>query len=728
MTTDLTKDFGSGGFNAAHYPPEPAFDRYAAIAEFTEEFRATGALISGYAVADGSVHRVKHKDDKSGSKNAWYVLYEHPDFISGCFGHWKNPDMRTTWTSFKHDEMSTKQRQDYAMAMEAARVRQEEERKRVHDEVAAECAAEYNDYPDATEAHPYLQKKQVASVPGLKWDGLIDLIVPMINEHGEIRNLQRINFDGKKLFTAGGEIKGCLFVIPGADSMVLTAEGLSTGLSLHMASGATVYVAFNAGNLPAVTAIARRRHPGAKLIVCGDNDRFTKNAKGEPMNPGRIAAEKAAKAAGPETMMVLPQFPDSDTDSTDFNDLQVRYGGSAAVKATLQAAAVTAVPAPAAAPGQMAEEFEFVDARSLTAHYRPVVSIIKGMIGQNHITFLSAPPASYKSFIALEMAFCVAAGIPFAGRKTRRMPVVYLAGEGHEGVKARLKALGIKHGQEASDWLIISKLPADLLDMTKNTSVVLGIFKACQAIGQLPGLIIVDTFHRNFSGDENSSRDFGQMLKNLDTQFRTALPDVSILFVHHTGHDDANKGSKKPRPRGTSAIKASCDTEWIAIRDGDTVTLYCVKFKDGREPEDMIFRSVEVDTGWRDEDGDPVTSLYLEYLTEGANEPKIKKRKLNAREDAILTALDRAIAEHGIEPPAELRARFGGFDGNIGQTRKVVQRNHWLAQALPVIVIDSKNKESEEDSKKKAFDRCLKKFIDLGIVQLFNDYWWRVDW
>jgi phage/plasmid primase-like uncharacterized protein len=715
---DITASF-PGGFNAAHYPQEPAFDRYAAIAEFTEEFRATGALISGYAVADGSVHRVKHKDDKSGTKNAWYVLYEHPDFISGCFGHWKNPDMRTTWTSFKHDEMSTQQRQDYAMAMEAARVRQEEERKRVQDEVAAECAAEYNSYPDATESHPYLQKKQVASVPGLKWDGLIDLIVPMINEYGEIRNLQRINFDGNKLFTTGGEVKGCFCVIQGSESLVLPCEGLATGITLYIASGATVYISFNAGNLPAVTEIARRRHPNAKLIVCGDNDRFTKNTKGEPMNTGRIAAEKAA---GPGTMIALPQFPDSDTDSTDFNDLQVRYGGSAAVKATLQAAAVTAVPAPAAAPGQMADDFEFVDARSLTAHYRPVVSIIKGMIGQNHITFLSAPPASYKSFIALEMAFCVAAGIPFAGRKTRRMLVVYLAGEGHEGVKARLKALGIKHGHEASEWLIISKLPADLLDMTKNTSVVLGIFKACQAIGQLPGLIIVDTFHRNFSGDENSSRDFGQMLKNLDTQFRTTMPDVSFLFVHHTGHGDEKRG------RGTSAIKASCDTEWVATRNGDSVTLHCVKFKDGREPEDMTFRSIEVDTGWVDEDGDPVTSLYLEHTGDAVSEPKTKKRNLNAREGAILTALDRAIAENGIEPPAELRARFGGFEGNIGHTRKVVQRNHWLDQALPVIVIESKSKESEEDSKKKAFDRCLKKSIDLGMVQHFDGFFWRVDW
>jgi hypothetical protein len=150
------------------------------------------------------------------------------------------------------------------------------------------------------------------------------------------------------------------------------------------------------------------------------------------------------------------------------------------------------------------------------------------------------------------------------------------------------------------------------------------------------------------------------------------------------------------------------------------VTLHCVKFKDGREPEDMTFRSVEVDTGWRDEDGDPVTSLYLEYLAEGTSEPKTKKRKLNAREDAILTSLNRAIAEHGIEPPAELRARFGGFEGNIGQTRKVVQIDHWRDQAYPVIDSDS--------NKRRSFQRIRDKLIELGIVQQFEDFWWRTDW
>ncbi|WP_374089350.1 DUF3987 domain-containing protein [Methylomicrobium lacus] len=342
--SNLTTDFGLGGFDARLYQDQPGgFDRYGALGEFTRELEANGALISGYAVADGQIHRVKHKDDKSRTKNFWYVLHESMDYMTGCFGHWKDPYSRTTWTSFNHAEMSHDQRQDYAAKMELARVQQEAERKRIQDEVAAECAAEWAGYQDAPETHHYLVTKQIKPVPGIKFDGLINLVVPLINESGEIRNLQRINFDGKKMFTPGGEVKGCFFVIQGSESLVLTAEGLSTGTSLYMASGATVYVAFNAGNLPAVTEIARRRHPSAKLIVCGDNDRFTKNAKGEPMNTGRIAAEKAAKAAGPGTVPVTPHFPESDTESSDFNDQHTRYSIEA-VQATLEPSIRESVP------------------------------------------------------------------------------------------------------------------------------------------------------------------------------------------------------------------------------------------------------------------------------------------------------------------------------------------------------------------------------------------------
>jgi|GEM_PF-1745975 len=716
---DLSEIFGPEGFDPAlHIQYTPAFDRYAAIAAFTKEIEAHGALVAGYAVANGEIQRVKHIDDKARSKNFWYVLYESPDFISGCFGHWKDPYSRTSWSSFNPDEMTHQQRQDYATTLEEAKARQEAERKRIHDEVAAQCTEEWTSYQDAPETHHYFITKQVKPVPGVKWDGGVNLVVPLINEAGQIRTLQRINYDGGKLFPAGGEKRGCFFLIQGSDTLILTAEGLATAISLHMASGATVYVAFDAGNLPLVTEIARRRHPGVKLIVCADNDRFTR-INGELKNIGLLAANKAAQAAGPGTLVACPNFLDTDTESSDFNDLHARYGLESVNKQVGLGTQGTEYPMFDTKPVYGAlTAHEFISAQKLVGGYAPAKSIVKRFINQDNVGFLIAAPGSLKTFIALDCAFCVTTGNDWAGRKTKSGVVVYLAGEGYGGLVPRLKALEIKYGVPVSNKLIVSKLPADLLNAESASSVVNGIFNSCQEIGELPSLVIVDTFHRNTSGDENSASDFGQLLKNLDMQFRACLPGISFLFIHHTGHDNNGRG------RGTSAIKASCDTEWLASRDGDTVTLSCAKFKDGAEPPNISFKTVEVDTGFRDEDGEPITSLYLDYIEgEAETKTKGKKKRLGKRDDAILTALDRAIAEHGIAPSAELRARFGGFDGNIGQSRKVVHIDHWRNQAYPVI-----DSEGEKLNKRQAFQRSRNKLIELDIVQQFEDCWWRIDW
>lgn len=362
------------------------------------------------------------------------------------------------------------------------------------------------------------------------------------------------------------------------------------------------------------------------------------------------------------------------------------------------------------------DTFEFINAKDLVTNYKPVPSIIKRFIGKDNVSFLVAAPGSLKTFIVLDIAFCITNGIEWAGRRTLSpYPVIYLAGEGHGGIVPRLKALEIKYGRPTSNKLFVSELPADLLSIDSTAAVVNGIFRSCREVGELPVLVIIDTFHRNTSGDENLSKDFGQLLKNLDIEFRRCLPGISFLFVHHTGHGDDKRG------RGTSAIKASCDTEWIASRKGDQVTLTCAKFKDGAEPPGMIFKTVEVETGWFDEDGDPITSLYLDYIGEEDDQSVQKTKKLSVRDEAILTSLSRAIGEHGISPSLDITARFSGFDGNIGKTRKVVHFDFWKEQVYPVIDADNDN------AKRMAFKRARDKFRDLGIIQTMNDYWWRID-
>jgi putative DNA primase/helicase len=84
-------------------------------------------------------------------------------------------------------------------------------------------------------------------------------------------------------------------------------------------------VAFHAGNLEAVATALRDAHPGARIIIAGDNDHHRPRETGPDGRPkpnvGRIAAEKAAAAVG--GFALLPAFA-SDDRGTDWNDLAAK--------------------------------------------------------------------------------------------------------------------------------------------------------------------------------------------------------------------------------------------------------------------------------------------------------------------------------------------------------------------------------------------------------------------
>lgn len=165
---------------------------------------------------------------------------------------------------------------------------------------------------------------------------------------------------------------------------------------------------------------------------------------------------------------------------------------------------------------------------------------------------------SGKSFIALDMAFCIAADRPWHGRKVRAGTVVYLAGEGFHGLGQRIKALEIKY-QQSTENLIISKQPASLTDEENALWV-------ADAVHQYkPVLIVVDTISRNFgTGDENSTRDMAAFINHLDLYIKG---DAAVLLVHHSGHGDKN------RARGSSVLNAAVDVEYSVTKDGNSLSL-----------------------------------------------------------------------------------------------------------------------------------------------------------
>lgn len=168
------------------------------------------------------------------------------------------------------------------------------------------------------EEHPYLLKKGVLPC-GVRWQQQGNrLLIQVCDFAGVIHGLQYIDATGEKRFKPGTAKAGHFFTIAGSSTIVV-CEGFATGASIHQATGATVLVAFDAGNLLTVAKAARKHHPESKIIIAADDDHAT------PENPGLAKATVAAQAVN--GLLAVPLFTgDRESKQTDFNDLHQAAG------------------------------------------------------------------------------------------------------------------------------------------------------------------------------------------------------------------------------------------------------------------------------------------------------------------------------------------------------------------------------------------------------------------
>ncbi|AGN89460.1 DNA primase [Serratia phage Eta] len=97
------------------------------------------------------------------------------------------------------------------------------------------------------------------------------LLVP-VYKNGELVNVQKISAEGKKRPIYGGDMSGVCHVISGTGKIVAITEGFATGVTVNRMTNATTYVAFNTGNLMAITAQARAENPDSNVVIFADND------------------------------------------------------------------------------------------------------------------------------------------------------------------------------------------------------------------------------------------------------------------------------------------------------------------------------------------------------------------------------------------------------------------------------------------------------------------------
>jgi len=212
------------------------------------------------------------------------------------------------------------------------------------------------------------------------------------------------------------------------------------------------------------------------------------------------------------------------------------------------------------------------------------------------------PSGSGKSFVALDMAMSVGTGGEWNGNKCGKGAVIYFAGEGHSGLKRRIKAWNKRNPGKDLSNVHISSTAISFTTEGLRTAVA-EITELEEATGQLVALVIVDTLARHIEGDENSTRDMGGFVRAVDG-LRCGFPGSSAIVVHHTGND----AEKSNRSRGSSALKGACDFEIQC----DKGLLTYMKVKDGELPVSVEFKLVPIEIG-RDADDEPITSCIVFY-------------------------------------------------------------------------------------------------------------------
>ena len=286
--------------------------------------------------------------------------------------------------------------------------------------------------------------------------------------------------------------------------------------------------------------------------------------------------------------------------------------------------------------------------------------LIKDVCEQESLMQIWGSPKSGKSFVAIAMSCAIASGQDFYGNKSYKKPVLYICGEGQRGVKRRLSAWQQAQYSLSGIPLYLSDRAVRIGDKDDFERLTQEI-EAIKAIEGDIGMIVVDTFQRNFGGgNENSAEDVGNFIHQLDGLI--AAYGCNVCIVHHSGHEGN-------RARGSSVIGASLDYEFSVKRTDKNEQMF-VSFqqtlnKDGQGMAEKNFVFTEVELIG---EGLELTSGYLELTDIDFK----AKDKLTYKQKLVLEALEResifadkdAPEEHYFFPK-DLKDKVRDANGNI---------------------------------------------------------------
>lgn len=576
-----------------------------------------------HLITDGNIHRFQIGNKKQ-NKNGWYQLTESEYGITGAIGdHSRTFGGGENYISIKaycrplspieHLKVTEQIKKD----SEKAQIEMEKK----HERASKNCIFIWENAQHASIDHPYLQKKGLNSTHGAKISGDGRLILPAMDKSLEVKYLQYIDMDGEKRPQTGGTLKDVFWIIGDIKEKVFISEGFATGATVKEETGFPVVIAYNANNLPSTAKQIKELYPNTEIIIAADNDSDKEENRGKDV--GEIHARKAVKETG--CSYIMAPYPG------DFNDYKANGGD---VKEILC---------------RPVEEDWLVSGDDLRNQPEPIKWLIKGWMQQHSMMMLHGPSGCGKTFVVLDMILHIALGQKeWNGKKIHNGPVVYLAGEGYRGIRARYNG-----------WLQEKELTQDFgnqFSVSKSGTELdrpHGLQKVIDSISKMdvtPSLIVVDTLHRFLQEDEDKDMSVKGMDKNCSILKQKY--GCSILLVHHTGHSLSTQN----RGKGSAAWRGIMEVEFSLQPVGDLrdpeMVLKVAKIKDGEYPDDLYLKRKQITLkGWLDEDKEQVTTVVIEPLEETEQKKKNPKKenKDESKKNLFLETIARVWRDSGSE-------------------------------------------------------------------------------
>ena len=317
--------------------------------------------------------------------------------------------------------------------------------------------------------------------------------------------------------------------------------------------------------------------------------------------------------------------------------------------------------------------------------------LVEAMIEERSLALVFGRPASGKSFFAVDVAASISIGEPFQGLKVQKGDVVYIAGEGHRGLRRRFDAWAKHHEINPKDIrVMISRSAVNYRDEDAAKELEEELIEA-QKKGLKPSLFVIDTLARNYGdGDENSNADMSRFIRVVDS-FNDKF-GCATLIVHHSGHSDSQRG------RGASSLKGALDTEFLCAKKDDAILVQCTKMKDFEAPADLYLKLTSVELG--------TTS--------------------NAKpvESAVLTKTNDTVARSTITPSIRRNLRVfreaaTEYGGKILLNEVVLEYRVSLENWREVFY--RRATQDTAEAKRKAFERARKELVQKGHVEVYDD-------